>query len=89
MDGNYMEGFESLVCHTYPDLRIFLSRMVQKMHSPAGERCSAPEASKEGKAGSFREAGMKKAPFLPQCGKDGACQVHHPVVPMLHAVAWE
>jgi len=32
---------------------------------------------------------MKKAPFLPQCGKDGACQVHHPVVPMLHAVAWE
>jgi hypothetical protein len=83
MDGNYMEGFESLVCHTYRGLRIFLSRMVQKMHSPAEEGRSAPEASKG------EEAGMKKAPFLPQCGKDGACQVHHPVVPMLHAVAWE
>lgn len=84
-----MEGFESLVCHTYPDLRIFLSRMVQKMHSPAGERCSAPEASKEGKAAPSGRQGMEKGPIPAAVRKDGACQVHHPVVPMLHAVAWE
>lgn len=80
-----MKGIESQVWHRYRDLRIFLSRMVKKIYWPMNGG-SVPEWKK----GSLRaRRGMKKAPFLPQCGEDGACQVHHPVVPMLHAVAWE
>lgn len=65
-----MEGFESLVCHTYPDLRIFLSRMVAKNAFSCGREVLRAGGVKRGEGRRLPGGGHEKGP-IPAAVREG------------------